>query len=83
MTGPPVDRDPPYEHVSPETLHALVVSLTVIRGQTQMLERQIRRDRIMYPDSALFRLAIIDTMVRRIVDQLNQLPPPVKNPPTK
>lgn len=72
MAVPP-DSPNRTEWLSGETIHDLRAPLTVIKAQAQMLERWVKRNEIDEPERVLARLAVINTMIAKLVLQLDVL----------
>jgi signal transduction histidine kinase len=64
---------PPGEDYRQYIIHELQASLTVIKGQAQLLERWARRSTISDKEVVLVRLAVIDAMVNRLVRKITSL----------
>ena len=59
--------------LSAATIYDLLAPLTVIKAQAQMVARWAQRNNVAEPDAVLARLAVIDTMVTRLVLELDGL----------
>lgn len=61
------------DRLSSETIHNLRAPLTIIKAQAQLLERWVHRNAIADADVVLTRLEVIETMVARLVGELDEL----------
>jgi hypothetical protein len=73
-----MDPSPPPPNPHEDTslhriIHELYASLTVVKGQAQMLRRWAQRSTIPDKEVVLARLAVIDTMVNRLVGTTSAL----------
>lgn len=73
--APSSDRsDHHTEHkLSADTIHDLQTSLTVIKGQAQLVRRWVRRSDIVDAEPALARLDVIESVVTRLVAEIDRL----------
>ena len=71
------------DRLSSETIHNLRAPLTVIKAQSQMLERWVHRHTPADADVVLQRLEVIESMVARLVSDLDELreAPPAQDLP--
>ena len=66
--------DPAHaDRLSATTIHDLRAALTVIKAQSQMLGRWVRRHEPTDADAALARVAVIEAMVAKLVLELDAL----------
>jgi nitrogen-specific signal transduction histidine kinase len=70
--SPDHPRSPGEDHRE-YIIHELQASLTVIKGQAQLLQRWVRRSTIPDQEVVLARLAVIDAMVNRLVEKTTAL----------
>lgn len=74
MARPPeAGGDRRQETLSAQTIHQLRTPLTIIKGQSQMVARALRRPEPAEPAALLRRLAAIDAMVAQLVGALDML----------
>ncbi len=83
--APPDDPDailpstPPSDTLSPQSIHNLITPLTIIKGQTQLMQRRLRQMETADGERLLAGLAVIEaaaTMLAAQVKLLRQSPSP-------
>lgn len=83
MDQRPKHSDPADDTLSESTVHDLITWLTVIKGQTQMLQRWGRMNDVQDKNAMFTRLDVIDRVVTRLASRVDGLSRPGRDEPSK
>ncbi len=78
----PKDQPGAPENLSDQSIHDLLTPMAIIKGQTQMLRRWVKRSGPADGDAMLARLAVIDEMISQVVRALDSRRPNDRSPST-